>query len=254
MTGGGARTLEDLPGSATEPDAAVVRVLSYNVRSMRDDTAALARVIRACAADVVLVQEAPRFFRWRKRAARLADACGLVHVTGGATAAGPMVLASLRAHVEHTEDVLLPRTPGLHQRGLATAVLRIGGARLSVLSAHLSLRADERARQADLLLKQLDRMGEPHAVAGGDLNDPPNGPAFTRIAARLQDAYATRPWGGGSTSPAGLPRQRIDAVFASPGIAVLGCGVPEGLPGVTTPDLQAATDHLPVLAALRIPA
>lgn len=245
--------MEDLPASATEPGAAVVRVLGYNIRSMRDDTAALARVIRACAPDVVLVQEAPRFFRWRKHAARLAGACGLVHVTGGATAAGPMVLASLRARVEHTEDVLLPHTPGLHRRGLATAVLRIGGARLSVLSAHLGLRADERARQAELLLKQLDRLGEPHTVVGADLNDPPDGPAFTRIAARLQDAYATRPWGGEHTSPAVRPRQRIDAVFASAGIGVLGCGVPEGLPGVTGRDLRAATDHLPVLAALRVP-
>ena len=64
-------TVEDLPSSATEPDSAIVRVLSYNIRSMRDDTAALARVIRACAPDLVLVQEAPRFFRWRKAAARL---------------------------------------------------------------------------------------------------------------------------------------------------------------------------------------
>jgi len=247
--------VEDLPGSATEPGgSAVVRVLSYNVRSMRDDTAALTRVIRACAPDLVLVQEAPRFFRWRKHAARLARACGLVHVTGGATTAGPMILASLRARVERTEDVLLPHTPGLHRRGFATAVLRIGGARLSVLSAHLSLQPAERTEQAGLLLRRLDRLGEPHAVAGGDLNDPPGGPAFTRIADALQDGFATRPWGGEHTSPANRPRQRIDAIFATPGIEVLGCGVPDGLPGVTPPDLRAATDHLPVLAALRIPA
>src|SRR5690348_9130132 len=105
-------TLEDLPGSRTEADgSAVVRLLSYNVRSLRDDRAALARVIRACAPDVVCVQEAPRFFRWRKHAARLAQATGLYYVTGGAPATGPMILASLRAFVEHTEDVLLPRTP-----------------------------------------------------------------------------------------------------------------------------------------------
>jgi hypothetical protein len=56
----------ELPDSRTESDgSAVVRVLGYNIRSMRDDEDALARVIRACAPDVVLVQEAPRFFRWR---------------------------------------------------------------------------------------------------------------------------------------------------------------------------------------------
>ncbi|MFD0506618.1 endonuclease/exonuclease/phosphatase family protein [Streptomyces chiangmaiensis] len=49
-----------LPNSLTEPyGSAVIRVLGYNIRSMRGDTDALARVIRACEPDVVLVQEAP---------------------------------------------------------------------------------------------------------------------------------------------------------------------------------------------------
>ncbi len=141
--------LTPLPDSRTEADgSAVVRVLSYNVRSMRDDTGALARVIRACAPDLVLVQEAPRLFRWRKAAARLARSSDLLVLSGGATAAGPLLLCSLRAGVERTEDVLLPRTPGLHRRGFATAVVRIGGARLGVLSCHLSLQRDERLAQA----------------------------------------------------------------------------------------------------------
>ncbi|WP_405580535.1 endonuclease/exonuclease/phosphatase family protein [Streptomyces sp. NBC_01190] len=247
--------MENLPGSVTEPDgSAIVRVLSYNIRSMRDDTAALARVIRACAPDLVLVQEAPRFFRWRKAAARLAGATDLVYVTGGASAAGPMILSSLRAHVERAEDVLLPHTPGLHQRGLATAVLRIGGARLSVVSAHLSLDAAERYEQAGLLLDRLGGLGEPCSIVGGDLNDRPDGRSFGRLAERLQDAWATKPWGGEFTSVPERPYQRIDAVFASPGIEVLGCGVPHALPGVTRDDLLAASDHLPVLAALRVPA
>lgn len=101
-----------LPKSRTEPDgSAVIRVLSYNIRSLRDDEEALARVIRACEPDLVLVQEAPRFFRWRKHAARLAAKCDLVVLGGGATAAGPLLLCSLRVFVERAEDVLLPRTP-----------------------------------------------------------------------------------------------------------------------------------------------
>ncbi|UNO42547.1 endonuclease/exonuclease/phosphatase family protein [Streptomyces sp. MST-110588] len=246
---------QDLPASATEPEngSAVVRVLSYNIRSMRDDRAALARVIRACAPDLVLVQEAPRFFRWRKTVASLARACDLVHVTGGATAAGPMILSSLRAHVERTEDVLLPRTPGLHQRGLATAVVRIGGARLGVLSCHLSLNAREREEQAHLLLKHLADLDVPCAVAAGDLNDRPDGRAFRTLAAALTDGWTAAPWGGEYTSTPADPHQRIDAVFTAGDVEVLGCGVPYGLPGLTTADLRAATDHLPVLAALRVP-
>ncbi|MCX5201737.1 endonuclease/exonuclease/phosphatase family protein [Streptomyces sp. NBC_00237] len=242
---------EHLPPSRTEPDgSAVVRVLSYNIRSMRDDRDALARVIRACEPDLVLIQEAPRFFRWRKKAAWLAAHSDLVVLSGGATAAGPMLLCSLRATVERTEDVLLPRTPGLHQRGFATAVVRIGGARLGVLSCHLSLQGDERRAQADLLLEQLAGMGVTHAVAGGDLNDRPDGKTFRLLAGKLQDCWAVAPWGGEYTSEPTNPHQRIDAIFATAGVEVLGCGVPP-LPEA---DVRAATDHLPVLAAVRIPA
>ncbi|MFG2130418.1 endonuclease/exonuclease/phosphatase family protein [Streptomyces sp. NPDC048751] len=246
--------MELLPNSRTEPDgSAVIRVLSYNIRSMRDDTDALARVIAACAPDLVLIQEAPRFFRWRKKLARLAAASGQVILTGGATAAGPAILSSLRATVERTEDVLLPLTPGLHRRGFATAVVRFGGARLGVLSCHLSLDEAERHDQGGLLLDRLAGMGVEHAVAGGDINEGPGGRAFRRIATGLQDAWATAPWGGEHTWTRSSPHNRIDAIFATKGVDVLGCGVPLGLPGITEADLEAATDHLPVLAALRIP-
>ncbi|MFI5629672.1 endonuclease/exonuclease/phosphatase family protein [Streptomyces sp. NPDC051664] len=247
--------LTPLPDSRTEPDgSAVIRVLSYNIRSMRDDREALARVIRASAPDLVFIQEAPRFFRWRKRAAWLAAHTDLVLLSGGATAAGPLLLCSLRATVERTEDLLLPHTPGLHRRGFATAVVRIAGTRIGLLSCHLSLRHDERLAQADLLLDRLDAMQVQHAIAAGDLNDGPEGKAFRLLAGRLQDCRSVRPWGADQTFPAHDPRLRIDAIFATAGIEVLGCGVPSGLPGITEPDLRAATDHLPVLAALRVPA
>ncbi|KUN04377.1 endonuclease [Streptomyces yokosukanensis] len=246
--------MELLPNSRTESDGSpVLRVLSYNIRSMRDDTAALARVITACAPDLVLVQEAPRFFRWRKKLARLAAASGQVVLTGGATAAGPAILCSLRAAIEHTEDVLLPLTPGLHRRGLATAVVRFGDVRLGVLSCHLSLQKDERREQAGMLLDRLAAMGVEHAVAGGDLNEGPDGPAFRLLSGALQDCRAVAPWGGEITWPHSGPPRRIDAVFATKGVEVLGCGVPLRQPGVTRADLIAATDHLPVLAALRVP-
>ncbi|WP_413798775.1 endonuclease/exonuclease/phosphatase family protein [Streptomyces iranensis] len=360
--------LADLPGSTTGPDAAVVRVLSYNIRSMRDDREALARVIRACAPDVVCVQEAPRFFRWRKAAAWLARETGLVYTTGGATAAGPMILTSLRAHVERAEDTLLPRVPGLHRRGFATAVLRFGGGhrdtglrgtghrdtglrgtgdrdtglrgtgdrdtglrgtgdrdtglrgtgdrdtglrgtglrgtgdrdtglrgtgdrdtglrgtglrdtglrdtgrpengrpqngrpengdgtgvRLGVVSCHLSLAEAERYEQAGMLLDHLTALDVPYAIAAGDINDRPDGRAFRRIAGRLRDGWATEPWGSEATFSPKDPRRRIDGIFASEGIEIIGCGVPAGLPGVTDADLRLATDHLPVLAALRLP-
>lgn len=244
-----------LPNSRTDPDgSALIRVLSYNIRSLRDDPDAVARVITACAPDLVLIQEAPRFFRWRKKLARLAAATGQVVLTGGATASGPAILCNLRATVERTEDVLLPLTPGLHRRGFATAVVRIGGARLGVLSCHLSLDPDERYEQGGMLLDRLAGMGVEHMIAGGDLNEHPDGPTFQRLAHALQDCGATAPWGGEHSWTRTAPQRRIDAIFAGKGIEVLGCGVPLDQPGVTEADLAAATDHLPVLAALRVPA
>ncbi|MEX3107267.1 endonuclease [Streptomyces sp. V2] len=230
-----------------------IRVLTYNIRSMRDDPQALARIIKAATPDLVLLQEAPRFFRWRKKLARLARAADLVVLTGGGTAAGPAILCSLRTTVERTEDVLLPLTTGNHRRGFATAVVRIGNARLGVLSTHLSLDEEERYDQTATLLDRLAGMGVDHAIAGGDINEPPTGRSFARLAETLQDTWLTAPWGTEHTFPATEPATRIDAIFTTKGIEVLTAGVPRDYPGITENDLRAATDHLPVLATLRIP-
>ncbi|WP_416967128.1 endonuclease/exonuclease/phosphatase family protein [Streptomyces sp. 4F14] len=230
-----------------------IRVLTYNIRSLRDDPQALARIIKAATPDLVLLQEAPRFFRWRKKLARLARAADLVILTGGGTAAGPAILCSLRTTVERTEDVLLPLTTGNHRRGFATAVVRIGNARLGVLSTHLSLDEEERYDQTATLLDRLAGMGVDHAIAGGDINEPPTGRSFERLAETLQDTWVTAPWGTEHTFPATGPDRRIDAIFTTKGIEVLTAGVPRDFPGITENDLRAATDHLPVLATLRIP-
>ncbi|WP_326599463.1 endonuclease/exonuclease/phosphatase family protein [Streptomyces sp. NBC_01803] len=240
---------------------AEIRLLSYNVRSLRDDAGALARVIRAGAPDVVCVQEAPRFVGWRRRAARLGRATGLGYVSGGAPSCGTMIMSALGPVVEYAGSVTLPHTPGTHRRGLALAVLRFGtGARLAVVSCHLSLRAAERYRQAELLLERLDRLTAPRGgrgripgVVAGDLNDRPHGGAFRMLAGRLTDAWRQAPEGGEFTFPSAAPDRRIDAVLGTSGVEVLGCGVPEGLPGIGPEDVRRATDHLPLLARLRLP-
>lgn len=105
-----------------------------------------------------------------------------------------------------------------------------------------------------MLLDRLAGMGVEHAIAGGDLNERPDGRTFGRLAAALQDCRTAAPWGSEHTFPASGPDRRIDGIFVTQGVQALGCGVPHGLPGVTEADLRAATDHLPVLAALRVPA
>ncbi|WP_052849384.1 endonuclease/exonuclease/phosphatase family protein [Streptomyces avicenniae] len=234
--------------------AADVTLLSYNVRSLRDDRGALARVILACAPDVVCLQEAPRFPGWRRHASRLARATGLFLVTGGAPSCGTMILCAPRIAVESAADLLLPHTPGLHRRGLATAVLRTAdGARLGVISCHLGLRAAERRVHARLARDHLAALGTPYAVLAGDFNERPEGPAFRGLLTgddRLYDAWRVAPEGGAATFPARAPDRRIDAVLTTAAVRVTGCGVPDG-PGPDDP--RRASDHLPVRARLRLP-
>lgn len=225
-----------------------VRLLSYNVRSLRDDKHAVARIIRACEPDVVCIQEAPRFFRWRSKCAALARRSNLFVVTGGRPAAAMLLLAAARVRVVGTRNVKLQRTPGLHQRGLAMAVLELGGVRFGVASMHLSLDGVERDRQVTEVLGHLDELEAEHVILAGDVNERPTQERWQRLATVLQDGWATAPLGGELTSSAAAPVKRIDGVFASSGIEVVACGVPD------VPEMERASDHRPVLADLRIPA
>jgi endonuclease/exonuclease/phosphatase family metal-dependent hydrolase len=220
-----------------------LRVLSYNVRSLRDDRRAVARVIAACTPHVVCVQEAPRFLFGRRRCRELARASGLAVVTGGRAAGAMLVLAGPDLTVVATRDVLLTKVRGLHQRGLAVAVVEALGGRVTVASMHLDLDAGERRRHAEEVLGQLAGFPDPLVLAG-DVNETPGSPAWMTLAGRLQDAYAVAPTGPGETISAARPNRRIDAVFVDHRLRVISCGVPD------LPELARASDHRPVLAVV----
>jgi endonuclease/exonuclease/phosphatase family metal-dependent hydrolase len=233
---------------------AEIRLLTYNVRSLRDDEHAVADIIRCNAPDIVCVQEAPRLIRWRSRCARLARLSGLLVVTGGRLAAGNLILASLRTQVIHTEDVRFPRTGWLHRRGLALAVLDMAGIRIGVVGLHFGLDASERARHLEPTLAYADRLQRDYRtdvlVVAGDLNDTPTGPVWQRLAARWPDARVAAPEGDEATFTSRKPRSRIDGIFTD-GV-VLGCGVPP--PPNGDPSAYAtASDHRPVLARSGLP-
>jgi len=223
-----------------------IRLLTYNVRSLRDDKHAVATVIRACAPDVVCIQEAPRFFRWRTKCAELAAESGLFVVTGGRPAGAMLLLASLRVRVVAAKDVLLSKKRGLHQRGIALARLHIGDAQVVVGSLHLDLDAAERRRHIGEILLRVKDFGAP-AVLAGDINEEPTQPAWQELAAHYRDAYIVASHGGEHTYSATDPVRRIDGVFVDQRIEVIECGVPD------VPGIERASDHRPVLAVLRVP-
>jgi len=223
-----------------------IRLLTYNIRALRDDAEAVSAVIRALAPDVVCIQEAPRFLRWRSKRAAVARRAGLVVATANRPA-GLMLMTSLRATVVSTNFVLLSKRPKLHQRAVCSAVLEIGGVRWRIASVHLSLSADERQTHLGELWSALDAPGaDGPLVVAGDINEEPGGPVWTDLGSRLVDAWALEANGTGFTYSASSPRKRIDGVFVDSTVEVVSCRVVDDVPGV-----QVASDHLPVLAVLR---
>ncbi len=226
-----------------------VRVATYNIRSLRDDRAAVARVITGLHADVVCIQEAPRFLFWRRSCRRLAAASGMRIAGGGRAAAANLLLVAPDVQVLGTKDVLFTKDLRLHQRGVAIADLRIADARLVIAGTHLDGVEAPRRRHIDELHEAVDRFtpaGVP-AVVAGDINDTPGSAAWQLLTARGTDAAALHSIGDPMTNQPRTPTRRIDAIFAGQPLAVVSCQA------VDSPDVNLASDHRPVVAELELP-
>jgi endonuclease/exonuclease/phosphatase family metal-dependent hydrolase len=215
----------------------MIRVLSWNLRHLHDSRAAVVRVLRSAAADVVCIQEGPRLPLHSEVALRrLARDAGL-RVAGGAwSAAGNAVLHGPRVSVDAalTHRHPLNRRFG-QRRGVVTATIR--GVRFS--SIHLGLEAAERLAHVAWLIEHL---GSGPVVVAGDLNEPAGGPSWQALSALVRDPAPDAP----PTFPVRDPRRRIDAVLTSRDIRTLEYAAWQPDPA----DLAHATDHVPVLSVL----
>jgi endonuclease/exonuclease/phosphatase family metal-dependent hydrolase len=130
---------------------------------------------------------------------------------------------------------MLPRPAGGEQRVAIVARVDVDGMAVSVGATHLSFRKGEGAVQLDVLLAALADRDAPRLLLG-DLNIGPEvvEPAVTAAGYTLAVT--------GPTFPATAPRSRIDFVAVS-GLAVVSASTPA--PGMS--------DHLPVVAELRVP-
>jgi endonuclease/exonuclease/phosphatase family metal-dependent hydrolase len=218
-----------------------LRVLSWNVHGLKDDRAALVSLIRELTPDVLVVQEAPRRFRWRHKSALLADECGLVVAAGGQPALGNLLLVSLRVAVGETWCLRYPLTPGRHLRGAFFARGRVRGASFTVSGSHLATDPAERPDQAMHWKAELDRLEGP-VIAAADLNEGPGGGAWRTVEDGLLTTKDDEP-----TFPATAPSRRIDGLFVSPDVTI------ERYEIIATDRARAASDHLPVLADLLLP-
>jgi len=218
-----------------------LRVMSYNVHGLADDRAALVSLIRDLEPDVLIVQEAPRRFRWRHKCAALADDAGLVVAAGGLPALGNLLLVSMRVAVHETWCTRYPLTPGRHLRGAAFARGTVRGGGFTLSGSHLATDPAERPSQAAAWKEQLALIEGP-VIAAGDLNEGPGGSAWRMVEDGLRTAADSAP-----TFPASLPARRIDGIFVSPDITIGKYEV------VDDERALSASDHLPVLADLVLP-
>lgn len=214
-----------------------VRLMSYNVRAFKDDRAALERVVRAYAPDVLCLQEAPRHPWSGPRIASFASACGLIWPGGAGRGLMSTTLAvGPRLEVVDSGHRHFPVGWRDEPRGWAYARVRIpgGDAAFTAVSIHLSLRRSEHLHHARAL--RLDWRTAGNLVIAGDINEDAKGPAWKRLSQGLEDAA-----GPGCTFPAGSPVKRIDAVFSSPGLSAAPVECP-----ADTADVARASDHCPL--------
>jgi endonuclease/exonuclease/phosphatase family metal-dependent hydrolase len=226
-----------------------LRLLSYNVRSMRDDVDALARVMREIAPDVAIIQEAPRFLRWRSKCAGLARRAGMVVVTGGRPSGANLVLSSLAVEVAATHDIAFTADRHLHHRGAAVAVLKLGGATFAVAGTHLDLIEAPRLRHLDELaaFAETKLPKEAPLIVGGDLNAVPSSATWQRMQRFGTDAFDAAGVGDGLTYSTVAPVRRIDGVFADPRLQ------PLKAEAIDSADVRVASDHRPLVVEYLLP-
>jgi endonuclease/exonuclease/phosphatase family metal-dependent hydrolase len=227
-------------------DSPPLRVLSYNVHRWGDDRTALARVVKACAPDVMLVQEAPTWFGTRRKRRAMAATFGLRYVAASARnailVADGIDLTGIRGRriwrpfVRRRLNFVATQLPG----GAVGGVVVLGSTRLAVVVCHLGLHPRGRVHEIAQVVTLCRSFGTPYLLAG-DVNEEPDGPIWKRLAEEgLVDLDA------GPTFNSTTPHKRIDAAELSPALK----GRRRHLPA-THEDLAAASDHLPLLVEIR---
>ncbi|WP_460524493.1 endonuclease/exonuclease/phosphatase family protein [Flindersiella endophytica] len=227
-----------------------IRVLSYNVRGLRDDVAALTRVVRHCRPDVLVVQEAPSVLRWRSRCAAFARECELLYTAGGRTGGGNLLLVAPRIDVHDVRESRIWQPWRDPIRGVVSARLGLDEGRFGVVGFHLGLNPRRRAAEVRKVVAAGRSFGDEPTLIAGDFNETPEAAGW----AAFGEAGFTDPLDGADrppTFPVGTPKARIDAILLTKHFEVKEYGVPDA-PSIRA-DLLRATDHLPVLAVVEVP-
>ncbi|BCX82826.1 hypothetical protein MIT9_P2414 [Methylomarinovum caldicuralii] len=233
-----------------------LRMMTYNIHSCRGGDGQylperIARVIAACRADVVALQEVDVN---RRRSQRLDQAHHIAHHLQMAH----HFHTTVQVEEERYGIAILSRLPmepvaagplpsRLEPRGVLWVQVTWRGEPWQVLNTHLGLTPAERQRQLRALLTQwlADPACRHRSVLCGDFNTHPRSGLCRRLRRHLCDASRqARQRHVHATFPSRLPLVRLDHIFVSPDVAVRRAEVRD------TPLSRIASDHLPLVAEL----
>jgi endonuclease/exonuclease/phosphatase family metal-dependent hydrolase len=143
----------------------------------------------------------------------------------------------------------LPGSVGFEPRGALWAAVEANGTEIQIINTHLGLPAYERMAQAKTLLGQ-NWLGHPDGrdpvILLGDFNARRRSVVYRRFTARLRDAQLVLHKRARRTFPARMPMLRIDHIFCSRSVDVLGVEVAQ------SQLVRSASDHLPLVMDFRI--
>jgi len=260
-----ARRAQSRRGRSPAPHSEQLRVMTYNVHScvgLDGKLAAerIARVIARANPDVVALQELDAG-RARTGGEDQAERIALYlemqyhfypHIHIEDEKYGDAILTHLPMRIIKTGP-LPGHLPGgkLEPRGALWVAIDLHGTEVNIVNTHLGLTSRERMAQIEVLLgdEWLGRLnGDQPVILCGDFNSVPSSKGYRLLRSRFLDAQAQlkehRP---ACTFYSRLPSFRIDHVFIHPGIRVTGITVP------CSELAKVASDHLPLIADLRIP-
>ncbi|MBC8071730.1 MAG: endonuclease/exonuclease/phosphatase family protein [Deltaproteobacteria bacterium] len=225
--------------------------MTYNILGGELGLAPVIAALRDFDADLVALQEVDRGTRRAKRVDQpraIAEALGM-HVEfaehGGPGGGRTGVALLSREPLTHVERIELPdgvlaalqADVAIENAVVRTFVVHLLPTELGDPRARQAGRDIARLREADVVLLRATDQRRPTLVLG-DFNALSNGPEYAAFADHFEDACPHGP----PTWPATKPTHRIDYVWSSPELRVLGC--PSSTP--------TASDHLPVVVDLQL--
>jgi endonuclease/exonuclease/phosphatase family metal-dependent hydrolase len=240
----------------------MLRLLTYNVHrwvgtDRQVSPMRVAEVIASCEPDVVALQEVRigrSGFGGVGQAAAVAAYLGMdmhfqptVRVMGEQL--GLAVLTARPSRLVKAGPLIGQNGSFFERRSALWVTIDCGDGELHLVNAHLSLRPRERTAQADVLLGP-DWLGHPQCrgpvILAGDFNASPRSRAYNVLTRELRDVQVVTDGRPRPTFHTRMPLVRLDHIFVNASVEVV-----EAAP-VATPLARVASDHLPLVADLRL--